>query len=162
MICAQVAAERCVDGDAQRCADVAWALGRAAPVVPPAVRRRATSVPTFAPAATYVGRRPGYKFTAGARGVGYYLDYPAQPLPTSFEPVGEAPDTALHAAQLAWFCVEIKHSRRLRVLNCHVNLTPSTRDLLDGVAVWVLHHSRAPVSLVAWRTGVVGRRGARF
>ena len=110
MICAQVAAERCVDGDAQKCADVAWALGKAAPVAPPAVRRRATSIPTFAPAATYVGRRPGYKFTAGARGVGYYLDYPAQPLPTSFEPVGEAPDTALHAAQLAWCCVEIKHS----------------------------------------------------
>ena len=27
------------------------------------------------------------------------------------------------------------------VLNCHVNLTPSTRRLLDGVAVWVLYHS---------------------
>ena len=111
---------------------MAWALGKAAPVAAPAVRRRATSVPTFAPAATYVGRRPGYKFTAGARGVGYYLDYPAQPLPASFEPVGEAPDTALHAAQLAWCRVEIKHLRRL---------TPSTRHPLDGVAVWVLDHS---------------------
>ena len=67
---ALVAAERCVDGDAQRCADVAWALGKAAPVAAPIIKRRATSVPTFAPAATYVGRRPGYKFTAGARGVG--------------------------------------------------------------------------------------------
>ena len=110
MICAQVAAERCVDGDAQKCADVAWALGKAAPVAAPIVKRRATSVPTFAPAATYVGRRPGYKFTAGARGVGYYLDYPAQPLPASFEPVGKAPDTALHAAQLAWWVAEARAS----------------------------------------------------
>ena len=107
---ALVAAERCVDGDAQKCADVAWALGKAAPVAAPIVKRRATSVPTFAPAATYVGRRPGYKFTAGARGVGYYLDYPAQPLPASFEPVGEAPDTALHAAQLAWWVAEARAS----------------------------------------------------
>ena len=110
---------------------MAWALGKAAPVAAPIVKRRATSVPTFAPAATYVGRRPGYKFTAGARGVGYYLDYPAQPLPTSFEPVGEAPDTALHEKQLAWCCVEIKHLRRLHAIDAtparwrgSVGLTP--------------------------------------
>ena len=55
---ALVAAERCVDGDAQKCADVAWALGKAAPVAAPIVKRRATSVPTFAPAARSVpGRR---------------------------------------------------------------------------------------------------------
>ena len=47
-----------------------------------------------------------------ARGVGYYLDYPAQPLPASFEPVGEAPDTALHAAQLAWWVAEARASNR--------------------------------------------------
>ena len=107
---ALVAAERCVEGDLDACADIAWALGRAAPVAAPVIKRRATSVPTFAPALTYVGPRPGYKFTAGPRGVGYYLDYPAQPLPKSFAPVGDAPlcTTALHAAQLAWWVKEAR------------------------------------------------------
>ena len=87
---------------------MAWALGRRRPSAAPIVKRRATSVPTFAPAATYVGRRPGYKFTAGARGVGYYLTTSAQPPPRPSSPSARRPTRRSTRRSSAWWVAETR------------------------------------------------------
>ncbi|KAH8046539.1 hypothetical protein JL722_13598 [Aureococcus anophagefferens] len=112
--------QKASEGDGATATDVVWALLAAAPWT--RRPRRApgggdAAVPTFVAAKTYGGRRPGYCFRTGdAGGLGYYLDFPYQPLPKGFAPLPALalPDAtaaagdAVSAAQLAWWVREAR------------------------------------------------------
>ena len=113
--------QKASEGDGATATDVVWALLAAAPVDPPpaaaAPSAATAAVPTFVAAKTYGGRRPGYCFRTGdAGGLGYYLDFPYQPLPKGFAPLPAhaLPDAtaaagdAVSAAQLAWWVREAR------------------------------------------------------
>ncbi|KAH8077162.1 hypothetical protein JL720_10124 [Aureococcus anophagefferens] len=110
--------QKASEGDGATATDVVWALLAAAPVDPP---------PAAAPAAAAPCRRSSPRrrtadggratvFARATRGLGYYLDFPYQPLPKGFAPLPAhaLPDAtaaagdAVSAAQLAWWVREAR------------------------------------------------------